>query len=154
MDLTHWIVEHWRHLVENIGILSGLIVAAVSFHKDAKVRRVETLFKMNEHHRELWMHFYSRPELAGILDAKRDILICPPTNEEVHFVNFLFLHLNGVFRASKAGVSIRPEHLADDIRSFFSLPVPKLTWERLQSSHDREFVAFVNQSLRQGANKL
>ncbi len=149
MDLTHWLVENWRHLIENVGILSGLIVATISFHKDAKVRRVETLFKMTEHHRELWMHFYSRPELAGILDAKRDVLTSPPTDEEIHFVNFLFLHLNGVFRACKAGISVRPEHLADDLRSFLALPVPRLAWDRLKSSHDRDFFAFVTKALRQ-----
>lgn len=147
MNIAHWVAEHWKHLAENLGLLSGLVVAAISFHADAKVRRVETIFKMNENHRELWMHFYARPELAGILDVSRDTVVCPPTDEEVHFVNFLFLHLNGVFRASKAGISITPEHLADDIRSFFSLPVPKVAWSKLQGSHDRDFVAFVRRSL-------
>ena len=147
MNLAHWLIEHWSHLIENLGLPVTLIVAGITFHNDAKVRRVETLFKINEHHRDLWMHFYSRPDLAGIRDAKRDIAAKPPTGEEFHFVNLLFLHLNAVFKASKAGVATSPEHLTDDVRSFFSLPVPKTAWHRFKAYHDRDFIAFVERAL-------
>lgn len=144
MNLLQWITEHWDKILQNVGIVSGLLVASITFHIDAKVRRAETLFKMNEHHRELWMHFYSHPELAGILDEKRDVVTRPPTSEEVHFVNFLFLHLRSSFYARKAGIySVQPDRLREDVRALFRFPVPRFVWDELRPGQDEKFASFV-----------
>lgn len=143
----HWLAEHWPHLIEIAGLPVTLIIFAITYSEEAKVRRVETIFHMNEAHRKLWMYFDENPDLAGILNEKRDVAVNPPTGKEVRFVNYLFHHLNGVFQASKAGISVTPEHLAEDVRSFFALPVPHEVWSRLKSSHERKFVWFVQRCL-------
>lgn len=147
MELVHWVVEHWSHVIENVGVATGLFVFAVSYHEDKKVRRVEAFIKMTERHASLWIHYYSNPHLAGLRDPKRDMVIRPLSGEEAHFVNFLFNHLDGVIRASKAGISVRPENLSKDIRAFLALPAPRAAWEEMKPMLDSHLVAFIERAL-------
>jgi hypothetical protein len=143
MAFVPWIIQHWPGIIENAGVIGGLLFTGLAFRIDARVRRAETLIEINKQHRELWMHFDERPKLAGLFDPKRDLSARPLLDDEVRFVNFLLNHLRATFYARSAGIYVQPERLADDIRGLFSLPAPRAAWDKLKQSHDRKFVAFV-----------
>ncbi len=75
-------------------------------------------------------------------------LSCKPvTVEESLFVGFLILHLNSAYQAIRNGVMDAPEGLANDIRTFFALPIPRTVWEKKRCYLDAKFVSFVESHL-------
>ena len=144
MEVLNWFAKHWHTLLESVGII-GLVFTAVSFRKDAQARKVENLLKFTQAHRDLWSQLYSSPQLRRVLDKNVDLDAAPITAEEEMFLGFVLLHLKSAYRAARAGVFVLPEAIGDDIRSFFSLPIPRATWEKLKKNHDRDFVRFVEE---------
>ncbi len=142
-----WIVEHWSGLLENVGIISGLVFTGLAIRRDSRVRRAETLLKITEQHRSLWMDFDDRPELSSLLDFDRDLESSPLKKEEVRFVRYCIQHLRATFYAAKAGIFIQPEALGADIAAFFAKPGPRAVWESSKHWHDRTFVDFVESYL-------
>lgn len=102
---------------------------------------------MTKLHRELWSRYDERPELHGLLDRSRDIGTHPLADEEVRFANFLFLHINGSYRAGKAGIYVQPDRVRDDIRDVFSYPAFRAAWDSVKAFHDRAFIAFIESCL-------
>jgi len=145
-----WIMEHWAGIVENAGVIGGLLFTGLAFRIDARVRRAETLIEITKQHRELWLYFAEKPELSELFDPKRNLVARPLANEEVHFVNLLLNHLRATFYARSAGIYVQPEGLADDISGLFSLPAPRAAWEGLRKYHDQKFVAFVEGNSKTG----
>ncbi len=41
--------------------------------------------------------------------------------------------------------------MRDDVRTFFSFPIPRLVWNRVKSFQDPDFVAFVDSCLAEPA---
>ncbi len=148
MELAAWTIERWKEIFEIGGTLAALLFTGVALHIDARVRRAQTIIEITKQHRELWVHFYDRPGLAGLLDKKRDMAAHPLADEEVHFVNFLLNHLRATFYARIAGIFVQPECLKDDIGEFFSFPATRAAWERQKGSHEPKFVAFVEANMR------
>lgn len=147
MVVTTWVIEHWREVIENSGIIGGLVFTGLALRIDARVRRAGTIIDISKQHREIWMYFYERPQLGQLFSRDRDLRAHPLADEEVHFVNFLINHLRATFYARSAGIFVQPECLRDDIRGFLSYPAPRSAWERLKHSHDYAFVAFVERNL-------
>lgn len=50
-------------------------------------------------------------------------------------------------RAIRNGLMDAPEGLGLDIRTFFSLPVPRAVWDSKRHFQDAEFVAFVEKQI-------
>jgi hypothetical protein len=67
--------------------------------------------------------------------------------DEELFVNFLILLLNASFHAMKNGVLTASEGLRKDVRRFFSLPLPRVVWEKMKPFQDTSFVTFVESCL-------
>jgi hypothetical protein len=40
------------------------------------------------------------------------------------------------------------KELADDVREFFSLPLPRAVWEKTKKNRNRRFVRFVERALK------
>lgn len=146
-SLLNLIAEHWFDALQTAGIVGGLFFTGVSLRTDAKAKRLQSLFTITKHHREIWSEFYERPELSRILDPKADLAAKPVTNEERLFVNFLIFHLNNSYQAINDGLYHQPEGLRKDIASFFSLPIPKAVWAKTKNFQDRNFVCFVEKTL-------
>ena len=138
-----WIAEHWGHILENAGIISGLYFTAHGSYTEARVRKVQNLVSLTRSHREIWSELYSQPGLARVLSPDIDVLKAPPTMQETLFVKFLMFHLATAYRASKSGFYTAPERLASDISDFLSLPIPAAVWARLRGSQDVDFVEFI-----------
>lgn len=90
---------------------------------------------------------FEYPELARILDASVDITATPVTLRESIYINILFQHVSSAYEALKDGLSVRPEGLCEDVRSFFSLPIPKTVWEKSKPLLNKDFVAFIQSCL-------
>ena len=67
----------------------------------------------------------------------------PVSDEESLFVKTLILHLDTVRRTMAAGIFAEIQGLQNDIRDFFTLPIPKAVWEKIKRFQDGDFIAFV-----------
>jgi len=111
---------------------------------DAKERRTSHVLTITQAHRELWTNLYKRPELSRVLDPQADLSRKPVTHEEEMFILLLVVHLNTALEVLQTRVRGKPdEALRQDIRWFFSLPVPKAVWEQAKVRQESEFVRFV-----------
>ena len=141
-----WLSEHWFDLLQTVGIVASLLLAAYAAWKDDRARRIGNSIAINEQHRQAWKDIYEHPELARVLDMEadaKDISI----GEEM-FVTTLISHLSTVFRAMKHGEFVTLEGLQRDVREFLALPIPKTVWEKVKPFQDEKFVAFVEKCLR------
>ncbi|MFH0957632.1 MAG: hypothetical protein V1897_02915 [Pseudomonadota bacterium] len=148
MGFINWLSNHLFSLIQVIGIIGGLTFTAVSFRMEARTRKVSNFIAITKNHREIWSELYTHPELARVLSAKVDLERDPIKPEEEIFVKLLILHLNSAFYAWRYGEFLPPDELSKDIREFFSLPLPRLVWDRLRLLQDKEFVRFVENICR------
>lgn len=148
MEVTRWLVHHGESLLESIGIIGGLIFTGVGLHRDSRARRVENLFTITQHHRELWQTASQNPALTRVLEADRETLREPPSQQEKLFVRSLILHLGTVYRAIKLDEMLKPQGMDGDIRAFFLKPVPKLVWNEEKLFQDQDFVIYVEMQVQ------
>ena len=145
MGVQNWIAEHWFDLLQTVGIVGSLLLAAYTTRKDERARRVGNSIAVNEQYRQIWKQLFEHPKLSRVLD--RDIEKEPVSTEEELFVTMLIQHLGTVFRATKHGEFVKLEGLRRDVAESFSLPIPKAVWEKIKVFQDRNFVAFVERCL-------
>jgi hypothetical protein len=143
MGFSGWVAENWFDLLQSVGIISGLLFTAFSLRSETKTRRVSNLLTITKNHRKIWMEFNRQPGLARVLDERADVRQKDITREEEIFVNFIILHLNSTFYAQKSGLVFKLEGLRRDISWFFSLPIPRIIWEKTKLLQNDDFVEFV-----------
>ena len=115
---------------------------------ETRARQLSNLIALTQAHREIWARLYEEPDLTRILDSRIDLSMNPPTEKEEVFLTSLVLHLSCVFSAIRLGMFPELEGLQRDIREFYSLPIPKTIWKKLKPLQSRDFVAFLEGSLR------
>jgi len=147
MEIPGYIAQNWFDLLQSVGIVAGLVFTAFSYRKDAKSRNLENFFKINEAHRDIWTEVYKRPGLDRVLSAKFDLQNEKMTDEEAIFVNLLILHLNATFRAMRSGLYTTSQGIEEDVRWFFSLPIPHSVWHLSKCIREPDFVEFVEKAL-------
>lgn len=143
MEFWDWFAANWFVLLQSLAIVGSLLFTAYTVRSDAKERRVANLFTLTEHHRDLWENLFAVPELARVKDVAVDVDQAPVTPAEHLFVLLLILHINAAYRGIESGLVTRPEKFEDDLRSLFSLPIPKAVWESMKQFQDTDFVRFV-----------
>jgi hypothetical protein len=143
MGLESWNIERWKGMLEVGGTIGALLFTGIALHIDARARRAQTLIEITKQHRELWIYFDERPELARLFDEKRNLVTEPLTDTEIRFANFLFLHLRASYGAKRAGIHVLPDHVEDDWREIFTHPAVGAAWEKMKHLHDCKFVALV-----------
>ena len=148
MQVSQWLAANWFDLLQTLGIVGGLLFTAYAIRKDEKGRKISNLIAMNQQHHEIWRELYERPELGRVLKEEADVNSAPVSDAERLFVNSLILQLSTVFSAMKEGMFVPLEGLKEDIKGFFSLPIPKNVWEKNRSLQNGEFVRFVESCLR------
>jgi hypothetical protein len=141
--MGYWLLQNWFTLLNAVGIVGSLVFTAFSLRSETKTRRIANLLVITQNHREIWSELYKRPELARVLNAGVDLKVEPVRLEEELFVNFLLLHLSAAYRAMKDDVFVKQEGLREDIRRFFSLPIPAAIWEKLKPLQDDDFAAYL-----------
>lgn len=138
-----WLADNWFEFFQTIGILGSLIVAAYALGRDQKARRVGNLLALNEQYGRIWHEVYARPMLRRVLRSDVDLVKEPISDEEVLFVKMLILHLDAVRQATIVGMFTEIEKLHQDVRSFFSFPIPRAVWEKLKPYQAEALVRFV-----------
>ena len=142
-----WLTLNWQDLIQNAGIIGGLVFSALSFHRDAQSRRVSNMLTLTGQHRDIWKVVLDHPRLSRVLDPRTDVLKSHVKMEERLFVNLLIQHLYNTFQACKTGQFMQPENLGEDIREFFRLPIPYSVWQQIKKFQDKEFAQFVERHL-------
>jgi len=150
MEVSRWIAENWFDFLSAAGVIGGLFFTAVSLRSETKTRKIANLLTMTANHREVWKEFFSRPELAHVLNASANVESQAITPEEVVFVNMVILHISSVYEALKDELVIKQEGLRRDVRSFFSLPIPQTVWKKTKLFQNADFTAFVEECRRGG----
>lgn len=147
MGIIRWALEHGESLIQSLGIILGLLFTGAALRAETRSRQLENLIRITEGHRALWTYFDERPELSRLFHLQVDLEEHPLTGKESRFVQFLLNHLLLTFRAQRKGLLQSPEHLQDDIRAFFSLPIPRSAWEKVRRYQDADFRHFIEDSL-------
>ena len=141
-----WAGEHWFDLFQTVGVVAGLVFTFLAFRIDTKTRRVSNLIEITKAHREIWSELYRRPELARISQAEVDLKKSPIQPEEELFISLLILHLNCAYQAMRNHLYNEPEGMREDVRHFFSRPMPNAVWQKMKPFQDKKFVGFVETS--------
>lgn len=143
MGFSTWLSANWFVLLQSLGIIAGFVFTAHSLRSETKMRRVGNLLAITESHRKLWTEFSKRRDLNRVLDERATVQEQDVTREEEIFVNLVVFHLNSAFYAHKLGLIFKLEGLRRDIAWFFSLPIPRMLWEKSKILQNDDFVAFV-----------
>lgn len=145
MGVLNWLVHNGFDALQTLAIVVSFGVTAYTLRRDYRVRRLANTFEINRQHRDLWLHFSERPELARILESNAGDK--PISAAETEFVNLVILHLKLAHRAIQDRLYDTPVGLARDIREFFGKPIPRRVWEEKKSFHGEAFVAFLEKHL-------
>ena len=143
MRSLRWLTDNWFTLLNAVGIIGGLFFTGHSLHSETKTRRIANLLSLTQGHREIWKEVFEHPQLSRVLNPGADISSQPVSEEEEIFVNLVIQHLSVVFHAMRDELTIKPEGLRRDVWWFFSLPIPRVVWEKYKVLQNDKFAAYV-----------
>jgi hypothetical protein len=143
MEGFRWIADNWVTLLNAVGVVGGLFFTATAVRSATKTQRIANLIALTSNHREVWREFFSNPEIARVLDESADLAKDPITRGEQEFVNMVVLHISSAYESLRDELMVRQEGLGNDMRSFFSLPIPRAVWEKTKAFQNDDFVRFV-----------
>ena len=146
--MSHWLADNWFNLFSSVGIIGGLWFTAVSLHSETKTRRIANLLTITANYREVWKEFFQTPALARVIDPSANVIKKPVMPAEEFFVSMIISHISSVYEALKDELLTQQEGLRRDVKSFFSLPVPKAVWAKTKLLQNQDFAAFIESSLK------
>jgi hypothetical protein len=127
--------------------MGSLWLTAAAAIREAKAREIENLLTIAQNHRELWSGVYLRHELDRIFQPDVDVEANPVTVAEKEFLNLVMVHFQMGWRIAKAGGITTLTELANDVRGFFTLPLPRAVWEKTKANRNPRFVRFIERAL-------
>jgi hypothetical protein len=155
MGIGEWISQNWFEFGTVLCGICGLWFSAFVIHQNTKAQKEETkarrtsnLLAITASHREVWKKFPNSPELARVIDPAADVAKQPVTPAEEYFVNEVISHTSSVYEALKGELVTEQEGLRRDVKSFFSLPVPRAVWTAAKLLQNQDFAAFIEFSLK------
>jgi hypothetical protein len=155
MGFGEWISQNWFEFATVLCGICGLWFSAFAIHQNTKAQKEETkarrtsnLLAITANHREVWKNFPNSPELARVIDPSADVTKQPVTPVERFFVNTVISHTSSVYQALKGELVMEQEGLRRDVKSFFSLPIPKAVWTKTKLLQNLDFAAFIESSLK------
>lgn len=143
MEFEVWIATNWFTLLQSVGIVGSLWYTSKAFKLDAHTRRVSNYLALAEQHREIWALVLTRRELYRILQSSPNLEKKPISAEERLLVTQLIIHVHAVFIARRDRLLDEIEGADDDIRQFFSKPIPRLIWEEISVLQNRDFRNYI-----------
>jgi hypothetical protein len=148
MGIGEWISQNFFNILSAAGIIGGLWFTAVSLRSETKTRRVANLLTITANHQEVWKEFFGKPELARVIEPSADVEKQPVTPVEEFFVHMVISNTSSMYEALKDELVTKQEGLRRDVKSFFSLPVPKAVWTKTKLLQNQDFAAFIDYSLK------
>jgi len=145
-----WLTNNWFSLLQSLGIICGLLFTATSIRRDTAARRASDLLSLSERHQDLWSELYRRPELRRIRSKEVDLLANPVTGSEEEFLKLVFVHFYTGWLLARKGALLEMNAFKEDVRTFFSLPIPKAVWKEAHEGRDPKFVEFVDAYSKKG----
>ena len=145
--ISSWVEGNWFNLFQTLGIIGGLLMTAAAANREAKAREIENLLVIAEHHRELWTAAYQQPQLERVFQTNADIAVKPLKVAEEEFLNLAIVQYQITWCIAKAGGIVTIKELAADVRGFFSLPLPRVVWNKTKKFRNQQFVRFVDGAL-------
>jgi hypothetical protein len=146
-DFPLWAGSNWFNLIQTVGIMGSLWMAAAAAQREAKAREVENLISLNGQHHALWSGVLQKPELQRIFQTDADPSELPPTVVERAFIDMVFVHFQTGWMIARSGALISLAEMESDIQDFFTLPLPCAFWEKTKRFRNPSFVKFVEVSL-------
>lgn len=146
--LSSWVDGNWFNAIQTAGIIGSLWLAMAAANRDAKAKEIENLLSLSEQHRELWKTVPQRKDLVRIFQPDADVLLIPVAVEEAEFLNLVIVHFQTGWWIAKAGGITTLKELRTDARSFFALPLPRAVWEKTKQNRNKEFVRFIEKSIK------
>lgn len=145
---VEWFGANWFNLLQTVAIVAGLFFTGRSFLVDTRIRRISNLLNITEHHRSIWQQVIDKPNLLRVLNAEAKLDIKPITLEERIFVNLIILHLTAVMAAIRGRVHEQPAGQDEDLREFFSLPIPNKVWKDSKRFREPDVIAYIESLLK------
>ena len=151
---SSWVDGNFN-LIQSVGIIGGLMTASIALfanaaasNRDAKAKERDNILTLSEHHRNLWWGEISKNQkLLRIFQTDVDVLKEPATLLEEVYLNETFAQYLTGWRIAKAEGLTTLNELAIDVKWFFSLPLPRVVWEKSKKYRNRRFVQFVKEAL-------
>jgi hypothetical protein len=138
------LAQYWLEILNAAGIVGGLLFTGLGFWHDQRMRRTEVILSLTESHREIWERMIEQPELARVLDPAADTVALPPTAAESRFVKLVLLHVSASLHAVRNGTYHGSSEMDEDVRSFLSLPIPRVVLEEFLPYQDEAFRHYVD----------
>jgi hypothetical protein len=155
MGITGWFSDNWFSVLSSLTGIGGLWFAGFAIHRDAQARREETKARkysnqiaVTANHREVWKEFFRVPGLRRVIEASADIKARPVTAEEEFFVQMVIANASLMYEALKDELVTRQDGFRQDLRSFFSLPIPSAVWDKSKLLQNHDFAAFIDSTLK------
>ena len=148
MGIGEWISQNFFNILSAAGIIGGLWFTAVSLRSETKTRRVANLLTITANHQEVWKEFFGKPELARVIEPSADVEKQPVTPVEEFFVHMVISNTSSMYEALKDELVTKQDGLRRDVKSFFSLPIPKAVWTTTKLLQNQDFAAFIDSSLK------
>jgi hypothetical protein len=155
MGMAGWFSENWFNVLSSLTGVGGLWFAGFAIHRDAqargeeaKARRFSNQIAVTANHREVWKELFRAPELRRVIEPSADIKAKPVTAEEEFFVQMVIANASLMYEALKDELVTRQEGFRRDLRSFFSLPIPRAVWAESKLLQNQDFAAFIESTLK------
>ena len=139
-----WLSKNWFTLLQGIGIIAGLLFTGISLRRETISRRMNALLALTGQHRELWSEVHRRSDLSRFLADDVDLVGDPVTMAEEEFLNIVIVHFAMGWELATRHRLISKEAFREDVRHFFSRPIPRQVWEQTKAVRDPGFVRFVD----------
>lgn len=137
-------------IVQTIGIIASILFGVFTVRREIRTRRVAVFIELSKSYRDVWSKPFAYPELLQALDANADPAKVTPAQRL--FILHLIRHMEASFEAERYDLTVRVERGEDDIRNFFSLPIPREVWRDMRGYTNLPFRNFVDGAL--GASTL
>jgi hypothetical protein len=153
-DMWGWIVSNWFTILSAVVAVASLLFTGVSLRSETKARQIGNLLSLTQNHREIWSLPIRDSKLNRVLDLSLNLETHPVTREERIFVNLVIQHVSSAFQALRRGLDVNIERLDEDVREFFTLPIPAAVWKNAKALQNTSFIQFVETCLRGSETKF
>lgn len=133
--------------IQSAGIILSFSVAAFALWRSMRANRVSTYIDLVKSHRDIWSMPYKQDGLENVMSCNADDWTRPISDAELMFICYVINHISCSYELMKIDNLVNPEGLDVDIRTLFSLPIPRRVWDQTRHFRNKDFCKFVEKSL-------